>query len=399
MSDSIMKPAQTAGKPRMAFVDNIRWTVIAMVVMVHAFCTYSGLGSWYYHESTSLDVVSQLVFYLYEIFSQAFFMGILFFVAAAFTTGAYDRKGFGRFVMDRFLRLGVPTLFFMFVIHPVSIFIREAGTGHGMGLQGSLSWYVHFVTSGTFVRESGPLWFAFALLGFSVVYALIRLAADTIRRDRARTVVPVALTPAVVHRAAAALIAVIALGSFAVRLVQPIGTSWYNMQLCFFPQYIVLFGVGLWAGRHGLLLALPRPAGKVWLRLAFAVGVPVWFLLMGFGGALSGNQDAYAGGLRWQAAALAGWEAFFCVSFSIGLLSLYREKVNARTAVTGTLSDTSFGIYVFHTPVLIAASVLMRTVFLYPLAKTLIVGVAAWIVSLAIAFVARRIPGCGRLFA
>src|SRR5512135_1174282 len=65
-------PATTA---RMAFVDNIRWTVIAMVVLVHAAVTYSGLGSWYYKEPASLDIVSQLVFFVYEMFSQAFFMG------------------------------------------------------------------------------------------------------------------------------------------------------------------------------------------------------------------------------------------------------------------------------------------------------------------------------------
>ncbi len=106
MNTSVMESAvQPAGRERMAFVDNIRWTVIAMVVLMHACVTYSGLGSWYYKEETSLDMVSTLVFSIYQIFSQAFFMGILFFVAAAFTPGAYDRKGFGRFVLDRFLRL------------------------------------------------------------------------------------------------------------------------------------------------------------------------------------------------------------------------------------------------------------------------------------------------------
>ena len=59
--------------------------VIVMVVVIHVCATYSGLGSWYYHEEARLDAASLLVFFAYESFSQAFFMGILFFVAATFT--------------------------------------------------------------------------------------------------------------------------------------------------------------------------------------------------------------------------------------------------------------------------------------------------------------------------
>ena len=399
MSTSVIVPAsQTAGRSRMAFVDYIRWTVIAMVVLVHAFCTYSGLGSWYYHENANLDIASRLVFFIYEIFSQAFFMGILFFVAAVFTPGAYDRKGFGRFLLDRFLRLGAPTLVFMFVIHPVTLVIRDGSLGYGPGLEGILRWYGRFVTTGTFVRESGPLWFAFALLGFSLVYALGRLVLDALRgpRTASRQVKP---SSRAVPIAAVVLMVVMAVGSFFVRMAAPIGESWNNMQLCFFTQYILLFAIGLWAGRVGLLQSLPRQAGKSWLKLAFAVGVPAWFLLMGFGGALSGSVDAYGGGWTWQAAAYAAWEAFFCVAISIGLVTLYRERVNVNSRATRLLSSTSFGIYVFHTPLLVAAAVLMRTVTMYPLAKALIIAVAAWVASLAVAWIVRRIPGVGKLFA
>ncbi len=206
-------------------------------------------------------------------------------------------------------------------------------------------------------------------------------------------------TSRAVHVAAVALMAVMAAGSFFVRMAAPIGESWNNMQLCFFPQYILLFAIGLWAGRVGLLQSLPRQAGKLWFKLAFAVGVPAWFLLMGFGGALSGSVDAYGGGWTWQAGAYAAWEAFFCVAVSIGLITLYRERVNVNNRGTKLLSSTSFGIYVFHTPLLVGAAVLLRTATMYPLAKGLIIAVGAWVASLAVAWIVRRIPGIGKLFA
>jgi peptidoglycan/LPS O-acetylase OafA/YrhL len=112
-------------KPRLAWIDNLRWLVIVMVVVIHVCATYSGLGSWYYHEEARLDVASQIVFFAYELFAQAFFMGFLFMLAGYFVPRAYDRKRFGRFALDRLMRLGVPTVVFMFILHPLTEFIKK----------------------------------------------------------------------------------------------------------------------------------------------------------------------------------------------------------------------------------------------------------------------------------
>jgi surface polysaccharide O-acyltransferase-like enzyme len=239
------------------------------------------------------------------------------------------------------------------------------------------------------------------LLIFSVVYALVRLVGSLVRgKSGALKPKPeVSLTPKALHVAAAVIMTVIAAGSFFVRLVQPVGTSVYKMQLCFFPSYIVLFVVGLWAGRRGLLMKLPRQAGMMWLRLAFIIGVPVWLLLLGLGGALSGSEQAFVGGMHWQAAGYAAWEAFFCVSISIGLLTLYRERAHMRNRGTGLLADTSFGIYTFHAPILVGVSVLLRAFALYPLAKAVLVAAIAFALSLGFTWAVRKVPGLRKIFA
>jgi glucans biosynthesis protein C len=394
MTAPSLSAASVGAKQRMAWVDNIRWTVIIMVVLVHASVTYSGLGSWYYKEPSVLDIGAKLVFWMYSIFSQAFFMGLLFFVAAAFVPASYDRKGFGKFVGERALRLGVPALIFMLVLDPLTSTIASIGRSQFVSLPAALARYPGYLASGAFLGSSGPLWFAVALLFFSIVYALVRLVAGP-PKPRAE----ITITPKALHAAAALIMAVIAAGSFLVRFVQPVGTSWYNMQLCFFPSYIVLFLVGLWAGRRGLLAKLPQQAGMVWLKLAFIIGVPSWFLLLGLGGALSGSEKAYAGGMHWQAAGYAAWEAFFCVAISIGLVTLYREKVNVRSAGTGLLADTSFGIYTFHAPILVGVSVLLRAFTLYPLAKAVLVAAIAFGLSLGFTWLVRKVPGLRKVFA
>ncbi len=379
-------------KARMSYIDNIRWVMIVMVVAMHACVTYSGLGSWFYREPHELDVASQLIFSFYQIFAQGFFMGILFLIAGTFIPRAYDRKGFGRFILDRLVRLGIPTVIFMLVLEPLTQLIMGLFEGSPMTLGSIAQAYARYIASLDFISGTGPLWFALALLVFSFLYALVRAVSDALK---ARTE---GSGGGLTHAKAAALILSIAASAFAVRLVQPIGTSILNMQLCYFPQYVVLFVVGLWAGRTGALERVSYRFGMAWLRLSFAVGVPAWFLLMGFGGALTSGVEAYLGGLTWQAAALSAWEAFIAVSMSIGLIGLFRERMNAKAPVTSFLAANCFGVYVFHAPILVAVSLAIRGFQMHPLAKTGTALALALAASYLFTALVRKAPGLKKLF-
>ena len=111
-----------AASTRLLFIDNLRWTMIMLVITMHAAVTYSNLGRWYYNEKSHLDTGTFLFFASYQSWLQAFFMGLLFFIAGYFVPAKFDRKGAGRFLRDRTIRLGVPTLIYMFLIGPATIY-------------------------------------------------------------------------------------------------------------------------------------------------------------------------------------------------------------------------------------------------------------------------------------
>src|SRR5215468_9030133 len=165
------KPASGGPRPsRLAFIDNVRWSMIVLVLSMHASDTYSPFGSWYYVDRAPAGLGTKIVFGVYQSFLQAFFMALLFFVAGYFSAAAYDRKGFAPFVRDRFLRLGVPTLLYMFVIGPLTqYFLSWTWGSGGFGHQ----WLKH-LGDGEWLSETGPMWFCAALLLFSVVYGLVR---------------------------------------------------------------------------------------------------------------------------------------------------------------------------------------------------------------------------------
>jgi fucose 4-O-acetylase-like acetyltransferase len=315
---------------------------------------------------------------------QSFFMGLLFFVSAYFAAGSLARRGPGAFVRERLVRLGLPALFFMLVIHPF-ILLGLNPWHHNFGPPATF--YAHFLTSGRFLGSSGPLWFAVALLLFCLA-----LAAWTRLRP---PLVPV-VSPSGVPPSANVLVSfalALGLGSFAVRLVQPIGTNLLNLQLCFFVQYIAWFVAGLHAVRHGWLVPLAtsvRALRAGWLAL---IGGPLAMLVLLAVGGRHAPVEVFFGGAYWQAFGLAVWEQLTGLGLALGALTLFAQRFNSDSRVLRWLADRSFGVYVLHAPVLVALAMAFRSLPYHLFGLVGLLTVTGLVISFALADVARRIPG------
>ncbi|MBN2141573.1 MAG: acyltransferase family protein [Desulfovibrionaceae bacterium] len=366
---------------RMLFVDNLRLAIITLVLCVHAAVTYSGLGSWYHKESLPLDTASRLFFICFQGYSQAFFMGTLFALAGYFAAASLKKKGPRAFVQGRAFRLGLPSLLYMLAINPFVIYWLA---GHGeRSAEGFFEYLGRYLSSGRFIGGSGPMWFAVALLIFCLAYA----AAWALRRDPEREKDKRPLS----WRFALGLILVCAVGTYAVRIVLPVGTSFLNMQLCFFTQYVVLFLFGLAAHGNDWLRTLPARFGRPCLALSLA-GLPVLAAFIHWGGGLGKDLPEFLGGGHWKSLAFAFWEATIGVCMTLGLMWLCREKWNAQGALTRTLSDGAFAVYVFHPPILVSMSLLLAPLTLAAVPKFLALCAAAIPVSFAAGFGLRRVP-------
>lgn len=91
-SDGLRPGALAAVTGRLLFfVDNLRWIMIILVISMHAADTYSPLGNWYLVDRTKLGMPPLLVFAAWQMYLQAFFMGLLFFIAGYFVPSSFDR--------------------------------------------------------------------------------------------------------------------------------------------------------------------------------------------------------------------------------------------------------------------------------------------------------------------
>lgn len=371
-----------ATRSRFFYVDNLRWTMIILVVSMHSAVTYSGFGSWYYVEKTALSRPVLFFFITYQSYLQAFFMGFLFFLAGYFVPPSFDRKGAVLFLRDRAYRLGLPVLFYIFVLGPFTEYFVAKSWRPSKPSSFANEWVKH-IYDGEFLSGTAPLWFCLALLLFCLSYTGLRLLSPGPGAQRG------ALRTGTLWW----FVCVVSTATFTVRLVQPAGTSFYNMQLANFSQYVAMFVAGIWA-YNGWLEELRYRTGINWLIFALAGGFIFSCALVFFGKAFEGNAKAYAGGLHWQAAASNVWESFVC----LGLLVLYREKFNWQGRFTRLISENAFGVYVLHPPVVTTTALLLRGVPLHPVIKFVVVTVMSVVITFtASAAILRRLPGLRRI--
>lgn len=406
MNANTVKVLKHIKPDRLYYIDNIRWLMIIFVVLTHAAVTYSGLGSWYYKETANLDVLSFAIFGIYLSFTQAYSMGLLFLLAGYFVPRSFDHKGFCKFLSDRAIRLGVPTLIYMLLINTIIIYYILAFNWESprppLG-----QFLANYILSLNFLSGSGPMWFAFALLIFSAMYAAVRLFLPATSVPSASSdspalpASPASYAPESLqvdeklpgHMAVGGLIILITICTFFVRIVQPIGTSIMNMQLCFFSQYVILFLVGIIAYRKNLFSRVPYSFGMIWFKTAIIGGSIFWLAIMILGGGISGDLSSYWGGLLWQSAAFSFWESFFCVGIGLGLIVLFREYFNWQRDFERFMSMNYFSVYVFHAPILILVALALRDMHWHPLLKFVIASsIAVPLCFLLSHLVLRRIP-------
>ncbi len=381
----VVAGARASTGSRLLFIDNMRVMLTIQVLLFHLMIIYAGTGSWLYTEGREDFVTGALGAWFITV-SQAYFMGLFLLISAYFVPGSYDRKGAGRFLKDRLIRLGIPMAFYSWILSPMVVYL-VLRVKEGL----SLPWW-HYLPGLKYeaVIGSGPLWFVETLLIFSVVYAAWRLT-----RSRPATTTVDARFPG--NGVIALFALLLGIAGFLVRLWRPIGWNFspLNLQFPFFAQYIALFTIGLIAYRRNWFLSLPETAGRLWLVIAVVVILLFWPLALG-GGTDKGTEP-FTGGWHWQAFAYALWESFLCVSMCIGLIYLFRRNVNRQGKLARFLAPNAYTAYIIHGVVITVIALAVRDVMVYPLLKWALVALVAVPLCFGLSSLIRKLPYTDRV--
>jgi fucose 4-O-acetylase-like acetyltransferase len=384
------------------YIDNLRIVLISMVVLLHLAITYGATGDWWYNEEVPESVLSSAALTLYTTVAQSFTLAFFMMISSYFCPPAYDKKGPRAFAIDKLKRLGIPFLFYFAVLNPllvmiVRVFDGEPAIPPGVSL---LTFWVNTV-------GPGLMWFVEALLIFSLVYMLWRMAtahrgqpvASSARqpdRGTPRAGAPRAGAPRTGAPGNWAL-ALFALGlgliTFVVRLVFPVN-YWlepFHFQPAQFPQYIAYFIVGLVAYRRGWFAGMRVGQAKLWTVVVVAL-ILLYPVIAAVGGALEGDVEPFLGGLTWQSLLYSVWEQFLCVGIVVALGVWFRERFNHQGRVAAAMGADSYAVYIFHPFVIVPLAFALSGITMVGLFKWLWVAPLALALSFLLAHVIRKLP-------
>ena len=358
---------------RLFYIDNLRIFLISLVVLLHLNITYGGPGDWYYNESEA-EMPVLLLQAMFNITNQAFFMGMFFMISAYFTAGSITRKSSGRFIKDRLIRLGIPLVLFYFLLQPLTVWINYYFIRNDDASLWDFIWKYR-------VWGFGPLWFIEALLIFTFLLLLFRkiLLNIHLRFPGNKGIIAVAI--------------LVGLIQYFIRRQFLVGWSipYTNLQLPFFIQYIVLFVVGIIAYQNKWLDSIDFKTGKRWFIFAQIMILIVLPVILYLGGQESG-MEPFLGGGTWQSFAWAIWEQVTGFALIIGLLGLAKKYANRQGKFAKGLSDSAYGVFVFHAPIIVGISALLVELDIPQLPKFIIVAPVALAVCFLLAWLIKQLP-------
>ena len=368
---------------RHAALDVLRAGTTLLVVFHHAAITYGAQGGWFYQELAPGSAWSSRLLSFFCAFNQAWFMGLFFLLAGYFTPAALTRKGVWRFCADRALRLGLPWLFFVLVLGPLTVVLAQTARGHS--LSDTLRWM-----AARRVFEPGPLWFAQALM-LAALGAVLWQALPRWRPLRDRSAVPFPADLTLVWAGLAC-----GLAAFGLRLVWPVGISVAGMQWGYFASYALLFVVGYAAAAPGWLIRLPPAQVRRWRRVA-RWAVPVLPVVALSSTAVPMLQGRVEGGFSLPALVYAVWEPLVAWGVILGLLLRVHQRFTVPSPVWQRLSRRAFAIYVIHPPVLVAVALAWAAVQAPALLKFGLSGILSCVLCYVLAGLLLRLPGVARV--
>ncbi|HNT75820.1 MAG TPA: acyltransferase [Anaerolineae bacterium] len=320
-------------KARLAYLDNLKVLLTALVILLHASAAYGGPTNFTVKQPADSALATGVLAAI-AVLCQPFILGCYFFIAGYLTPPAQARHG-AQFLRHRLVHLGLPLLAYDLIGERLQLAL-VALAEHG--------WPAAVTTFCTtpFELGSGPLWFVERLLVFTLLWALVgRQLMPWLHR--LRPTLPLILGG----------IAGVGLVSFLIRVVCPFYVSWHLLTLdcpCLPLQYPLYFLLGVTAYENEWLARLDFAQALTWL-LSAGLSLGLFFAIYLAGGGLT-DLLLFASGWHWQSLVAAVWEQGFGLALTVGLLGLFRRY--ADIPWPGWLSRSTFTVYVIHAPVLVA---------------------------------------------
>ncbi|MCM1136701.1 MAG: acyltransferase [Clostridium sp.] len=339
---------------RKAYLDNIRWADVLLVLIYHVCYLFNGVGIPGgipgAENIPACDAAACIVY--------PWFMALLFVVAGMSARYSLQKRTAKQFIRERAVKLLIPSTLGLLVLHWITGYLNIK-MGGGLAYMPTALIYPISAISGT-----GPLWFIQMLFVFSCVLVLLKKAD---KHDKIWTFCGKANLPAI-------LLLFAPIFGAAQILNMPVLTMYR------FGIYFATFLIGYYIFSHDAVqekierIAIPM--------LCLAVICAVIYLLRYIGSDFTAPDC-----LQSPITNLYLWAAVLAV------IGCFKKYFNRETAFTRYMTQSSFGIYVLHYPVLIVICYVLHYFLNLPAACNYLAALAAeFILTPVLHEVVKRTP-------
>ncbi len=171
--------AQQPDSDRLIYIDNLRYLMVLMVVVVHGACAYANIFPWWCVTEVNeyRGFFNNLMLIL-----MVFLMPVLFFFAGYFGASSLQKKGAAKFLKSKFLRLGLPLIIVVPIVSPTYSYIYHYTHNGFINKTGFLAYWLQYMKGAANLQmgliipidyfHHSHLWFISLLLFFFILLAL-----------------------------------------------------------------------------------------------------------------------------------------------------------------------------------------------------------------------------------
>jgi peptidoglycan/LPS O-acetylase OafA/YrhL len=374
---------------RVFYIDNIRIYLTVLVILHHIAVGYGGSGAWLVSERDfyPIDGVTTLLFTLFNAYNQSYFMALFFLLAGYFTPRSFEKKGGKTFGKNRLVRLGIPLVVYAILISPIAEFIaRNYAYGQNWTFMEIIENRITNIIIGV-----DHLWFLLALLFFAGFYILYRRIRPMSASGESTSSFPRSIL-------IIGAIIVLAVISFAVRIVSPIGYSFFfNFQFGHFTHYAFMFWIGILAYNGKWFDKIPSSQAKQWIGVAILSVILLPIMLVSLVDLSSPDFAPFMGGFGLESLIFSLWESMALLSISIGILYVFKTRLNRSNKILNNMGGSAYTAYIIHAIIIVGLQILFLPVVLPALLKAVIVAVIGVPLIFGLSAVIRKIPGFSRV--
>jgi glucan biosynthesis protein C len=347
---------------RLYFLDNLKIALTILVIAHHVGQAYGPTGgAWPIQETARAAILGP-----FFTVNRSFFMSLFFLISGYLMVASYDRHGSGVFLKSRLVRLGIPLLAFFFLIIPLQQYLCHCRV-HDLGDMTFRQYYgSRYFAPDHAEANFQHLWYVEHLLIFSLCYALVRAVWKRPAQETHAGAKPLG------HIAILAFALSLALASAVVRRWYPID-RWVGflgfIQVAFadVPRDLSFFILGIVAYRRQWFVGLSNRMGRTWLAVGLGAAV-LWYAyavarMLGLP-----RINGEVMGLVYPV-----WEALLCCGMCLGLVVLFRERLNFQGRWSKLMAENQYAAYLFHVPVVVLVQVAVVNATIPPFAKFVLV--------------------------